>query len=373
MKKQTSKTFDSYKPDWVPENAGDEFAVRIVKGLAQPNKQKTEKNFIAKNNLTTENYVEGIINGDRVILAKAITLVESNSEKHFHKAQEVLNKILPHSGKSIRIGISGVPGAGKSTFIESLGLHLIQQGYKVAVLSVDPSSSITKGSILGDKTRMEKLSKENNCFIRPSPSGGALGGVTRKTQETILLCEAAGYDVILIETVGVGQSEISVRSMVDFFLLILIAGAGDELQGIKKGIIEIADAIIINKADGNNLTNARVAQAELSTALHYLAPFTKGWKVNVYLTSAITGKGIPEMWNVIKEFEQAAKSNNLFEHRRKEQLIEWTFRIIENEIFNRFYNSEKVKSELVKIKKEVMNENLLPTTAAENLLSLLKL
>ncbi|GAB4144164.1 MAG: methylmalonyl Co-A mutase-associated GTPase MeaB [Ignavibacteriales bacterium] len=363
----------SYKPDWTPQDAGNEFAVRIVKGVKQSQKQSTTKSFSAKEDLSPANYVDGILKGDRVILAKAITLVESNSEKHFHKGQEVLNKILPHSGKSIRIGISGVPGAGKSTFIESLGLHLIQLGYKVAVLSIDPSSSITKGSILGDKTRMEKLSKENNCFIRPSPSAGALGGVTRKTQETILLCEAAGYDVILIETVGVGQSEISVRSMVDFFLLILIAGAGDELQGIKKGIIEIADAIVINKADGENQKNAKIAQTELTTALHFLTPFTKDWKVNVYLTSALFGKGISDIWNVIKEFERQTKSTKVFEQRRKEQLLEWTFRIIENEVFNRFYNSEKVKEELEKVKQQVLNETLLPTTAAESLLSLMKI
>jgi LAO/AO transport system kinase len=371
MKK--TKQEKKYKPDWTPENAGSEFAVSVVKGVDSSEFATAVKKIEKSNDLSVEKFVDGIISNDRVILAKAITLVESNSEKHFHKAQKVLNKILPFTGKSIRVGISGVPGAGKSTFIESLGMHLISKGHRVAVLSIDPSSSITKGSILGDKTRMEKLSKENNCFIRPSPSGGALGGVTRKTQETILLCEAAGYDVILIETVGVGQSEIAVRSMVDFFLLILISGAGDELQGIKKGIIEIADSIVINKADGENEKNAKIAKAELSTALHFLSPFTKDWKVDVYLTSALFGKGIPEVWNVIKDFEQKTKSSGIFNQRRKEQLLDWSLKIVENELISRFYNSPKIKDEISVIKQDVLSGKLLPTTAAEHLLSILKL
>ncbi|MCB0747603.1 MAG: methylmalonyl Co-A mutase-associated GTPase MeaB, partial [Ignavibacteriae bacterium] len=221
------KNDKTYKPDWTPKNAGKEFAVNVVKGVEQNSLPKLNNNGIKSQTPSVEELVSGVLNDNRNLLARSITLIESNSEVHHQKAAKILEKLLPHSGKSIRIGISGVPGAGKSTLIEALGLYLIGEGHKVAVLTVDPSSSVSKGSILGDKTRMEKLSRENNCFIRPSPSGGNLGGVTRKTRETITVCEAAGFDIILIETVGVGQSEITVRSMVDFFLLVMIAGAGD--------------------------------------------------------------------------------------------------------------------------------------------------
>ena len=371
MKKKESEN-KSYKPEWAPENAGDEFAVKIVKGIPSATIKSENLNTNKKKEHSVDELIKGILKNDRVLLAKAITLVESNSQKHFYKSQELLNKILPKTGNSVRIGISGVPGAGKSTFIETFGMHLISLGHRVAVLSIDPSSTITKGSILGDKTRMEKLSREQNCFIRPSPTSGTLGGVARKTQETILLCEAAGYDIILIETVGVGQSEIAVRSMVDFFLLMLIPGAGDELQGIKKGIIEIADGILINKADGENEKNAKIAQAELSSALHYLTAYTKGWKTNVHLASALTGMGIENIWNVINRFLEITKSNNEFYNRRKEQLIQWMYKIVENELMNKFYNSEFVKETLEQMKKQIINGSLLPTTAADKLLRNIK-
>ena len=288
MKKQKQ---NSYKPDWTPKNAGDEFAVRVVKGVENKESNKKESDTKRKQ-LSIDDYVNGVLKFDRNILARAITLIESNNPAHHDIAQEVLKKLLPYSGKSLRIGITGVPGAGKSTLIEVLGMYLIKQGHKVAVLTVDPSSTVTKGSILGDKTRMENLSKEKNCFIRPSPSGGTLGGVTRKSRETITVCEAAGFDIILIETVGVGQSEVTVRSMVDFFLLVLIAGGGDELQGIKRGIMELTDAILINKADGDNEKKANIARSDYNNALHYLQPATKGWTAQAFTASALTGKGI---------------------------------------------------------------------------------
>jgi len=372
MKKKESEN-KSYKPDWSPENAGNEFAVKIVKGVLSDSIDNKISREIKKHEPSIGELINGIRTNNRVLLAKAITLVESNSQKHFHKSQELLNKILPYTGNSIRIGVSGVPGAGKSTFIEAFGMFLISLGHKVAVLSIDPSSSITKGSILGDKTRMEKLSREQNCFIRPSPSSGTLGGVARKTQETILLCEAAGYDVILIETVGVGQSEITLRSMVDFFLLILIAGAGDELQGIKKGIIEISDVILINKADGENEKAARIAQTELSSAMHYLSPFTQGWRTHVFLISALMNKGIENVWKVISKFIEVTKNNNVFSERRKGQAVDWMIKIIENELLNHLFNSADNKKEIDKIKNQILSGNLLPTTAAEYLIQKLKL
>lgn len=364
-----------YKPDWQPENAGKEYAVRIVKGVAS--EFKKDSNSSAKyqtparsSKLTSDEYVNGVLNKDRIKLARAITLIESNSLQHRETAREVIQKLLPHSGNSLRVGVSGVPGAGKSTFIEALGMYLIEKGHKVAVLTVDPSSSVTKGSVLGDKTRMEKLSREQDCFIRPSPSGGALGGVTRKTRETITLCEAAGFDVILIETVGVGQNEISVRSMVDFFLLILVSGAGDELQGIKKGVVEIADAVLINKADGPNEKAANLAKAEYASALHYIKPASKGWQSKAHTASSITGKGIPEIWDVMLKFAEITRGNGFFEKRRKSQALEWVFSMIENELKERFYNDPAIKAGLPDVKEKIDREELPPTIAAEYLLDL---
>ena len=369
-KDKSNKDSKHYKPDWTPENAGKEFAVRVVKGYGSKQSNSAAKKRTSK--YSVDDYVEGVLNDDRNLLARTITLIESNSHAHMETAQQVLQKLLPYAGNSLRIGISGVPGAGKSTLIESLGMYLIKKGHKVAVLTIDPSSSVTKGSILGDKTRMEQLSRESDCFIRPSPSGGALGGVTRKSRETITACEAAGFDTILIETVGVGQSEITVRSMVDFFLLVLIPGAGDELQGIKKGVIEIADTIAINKADGDNISKANIAKAEFMNTLHYLQPATKGWETKAVTCSAINGSGIENIWNIIKEFEAITKKSGVFERRRKSQKLEWTFTMIEEVLKESFYSNEKVKESLPKIKEEILKGKIPPTTAAEKLLDIYK-
>jgi LAO/AO transport system kinase len=319
--------------------------------------------------LSTDDYVQGVLAGDRVILARAITLIESNSEKHFEQAQEVLRLLLPYTGKSIRIGITGVPGAGKSTFIETLGCRLMTKNYHLAVLAVDPSSSLSKGSILGDKTRMEKLSIQENCFIRPSPAGGKLGGVTRKTRETILLCEAAGYDVIFIETVGVGQNEITVRSMVDFFLLLKIAGAGDELQGIKKGVIELADAILINKADGDNLGRAEIARHDFANALHYLKSPTAGWIPEIHTCSAIEGGGIAAVWEMILRFRDNVTASGIFEERRNLQNLGWMHDLVSEHLMNVFYGNIRVKALLSDLVEEVISGKLPPTQAARLLMT----
>jgi len=361
---------DSYTPYWVPKDAGDAFAVKIKKGIETKStiKKNPQKTQTKRPHLTIDDYVNGVLKNDKTLLARTITLIESNSTDHYDKARDVLKKLLPHSGKSLRVGITGVPGAGKSTLIETLGSYLIEQGHKIAVLAVDPSSTVTRGSILGDKTRMEKLSRHPDCFIRPSPSGGTLGGVTRKSRETILVCEAAGYDVILVETVGVGQSEMTVRSMVDFFLLIMIAGAGDELQGIKRGVIEIADALLINKADGQNKTRAELAREEYAAALKYLAPATRGWKTNAFTCSALTGEGIPDTWRLIKTFETRTKESGVFDERRKNQALEWVYSMIENYLKESFYNNPDVRNQFHQVKQKILNETLLPTAAAEQLL-----
>jgi LAO/AO transport system kinase len=361
---------DSYTPDWVPKDAGDAFAARVKKGIEKKStvKKIPYKPQVKRAQLSVDDHVNGVLRNDKTLLARTITLIESNAADHYDKAREVLKKLLPHSGKSLRVGITGMPGAGKSTLIETLGCYLIDQGHKVAVLAVDPSSTITKGSILGDKTRMEKLARHPDCFIRPSPSSGTLGGVTRKSRETILVCEAAGYDVILIETVGVGQSEITVRSMVDFFLLVMIAGAGDELQGIKKGIIELADALLVNKADGTNKAKAALARKEFAMALKYLAPATKGWETRAFTCSALTGEGIPETWELIKAFEKHTKTSGVFEERRKNQALEWVYSMIENYLKESFYNNKDVREQFPRIKQAILKETLLPTTAAEQLL-----
>lgn len=325
---------DKRKPEWAPDGASAAFASSVVPGATPQTSPKINR---ATKTWDLDELEAGIRAGNRTLLSRAITLVESNSNKHFGIAQELLQRLLPHSGNSVRIGITGVPGVGKSSFIERFGLYLISLGKKVAVLAIDPSSSISKGSILGDKTRMEELSRHEMSFIRPSPSSGVLGGVARKTRETIILCEAAGYDVILIETVGVGQSEITVRSMVDFFLLMQITGAGDELQGIKKGIMELADLIVVNKADGNNVERAKIAAREYNNALHYIRHATRAWDTKAQICSSRTGQGIPDIWQTILAFCASTKESGAFEERRRGQTSAWFEDMLQEAVLHYFY------------------------------------
>ena len=317
---------------------------------------------------SSKNLIDGILKYDKIALSRAITLIESTNNEHLQKANEVISACLPFVNKSIRIGVTGVPGVGKSTFIEAFGKYLTGLGKKVAVLAVDPSSTISHGSILGDKTRMEELVKDENAFIRPSASGETLGGVARKTRETIILCEAAGFDTIIIETVGVGQSETAVHSMVDFFLLLKISGAGDELQGIKRGIMEMADAIVINKADGNNITKANLAKTEFNRALHLFPVKKSGWNPTTSTCSAITHEGIPEVWKTISDFENLTKSNNYFFEKRKDQNQFWMMETINEQLQSNFYNDLEIEKLLEENKKAVANDEISPFAAAQLLL-----
>jgi LAO/AO transport system kinase len=329
-----------------------------------------KKRFVKKkkDSVSITELKDGVLNGDRSSLAKAITLIESNAEQHYAKGQELLQELLPYTGKSFRIGITGVPGAGKSTFIEAFGEMLCEQGHRVAVLAIDPSSSISGGSILGDKTRMEQLSKNPRAFVRPSPTAGTLGGVHRKTSETLLLCEAAGYDLMIIETVGVGQSEVMVRQMVDFFLLLVITGAGDELQGMKKGIMELADALLVNKADGENKPLAEKTRRELNQILHFLTPATKGWSSKAYTCSALKNEGLKEMWNVIRQFEKQSKEQGVFEERRLLQKQEWFHTMLKERVLSDFFFHKDIKSALPHMEGRVKEGDYTTSQAVEELL-----
>ena len=318
-------------------------------------------------------YVEGLLRGDRVTLARAITVIESDLPSDMELAKQILDSILPHTGDSYRVGITGVPGAGKSTFIDALGMHLVRDlDEKVAVLSVDPSSPISGGSILGDKTRMERLSNEESAFIRPSPSRGHLGGVARRTRETILLCEAAGYRNVFVETVGVGQSETAVRSMTDFFLLLMIPGAGDELQGIKRGIIEMLDGMAINKADGDNTSRANRARVEYASALHLFPPSPDGWVPRVLTCSSLHNQGIEDVWRMIRDHREHQATHGHFETRRRKQSLQWMRELVSLGLEDLFRTHDGVRDRMPHVEKAVADGSVSSFTAAHELLSIFR-
>ena len=318
-----------------------------------------------------EELIAGVRAGDRAFLGRALTLIESDNPRRRRQAQELLAAILPSTGAAHRVGITGVPGVGKSTFIESFGLSMVASGHRVAVLAVDPSSSVSKGSILGDKTRMEELSRSDNAFIRPSPSGGSLGGVASKTRESMLVCEAAGYDLVLVETVGVGQSETAVADMVDFFLLLKLAGAGDELQGIKKGVLELADAVTINKADGDNVEKAQKARKSYEMALHLLNPATPTWSPPVLTCSALTLAGVDTIWETIQDYRRRLSATGELEEKRRRQALAWMWSRIEDGLKERFFGHPAIRERLREIEASVERGDLSPTVGAETLLFLL--
>ena len=338
------------------------------KGVVSPGSLNPNLKRIRKKQWSIEDYVSGIQKGDRVALAKAITLIESTRQSHQAMSRQIIEACLPNSGNSIRIGITGTPGVGKSTFIEAFGQHIIQEGRKLAVLAVDPSSQVTQGSILGDKTRMEQLSHQENAFIRPSPAGESLGGVARKTREAIILCEAAGYDTILIETVGVGQSETAVHSMTDFFLLLLLPGAGDELQGIKRGIVEMADLAVVNKADGDRLPLAKQAKQEYRNAMHLFPPKESEWITRVEICSATQGLGIPEVWKDIQAYQALTQANGYFDHNRSAQARYWLHETINQALRQLFFNHKTVRNQLDAVEAQVMAGEQSSFHAAEALL-----
>ncbi|MDN3642700.1 methylmalonyl Co-A mutase-associated GTPase MeaB [Lutimonas halocynthiae] len=325
-------------------------------------------NYKPRKRLEANQYIDGVLKGDRVLLSRAITIVESNLASDKVLAKEIIQSILPSSGNSLRIGITGVPGVGKSTFIEVFGKHLIEQGHKVAILSIDPSSQRSKGSILGDKTRMEELANREEAYIRPSASGDTLGGVANKTGETMLLCEAAGYDIILIETVGVGQSETAVHGMTDFFLLLMLSGAGDELQGIKKGIMEMADMLVINKADGDNIQKSQIAKRQYENALHIFPQSASGWTPVVTTASALKNIGIPEVWDKMMEFKKLVHGNGYFEKNRREQQIQWMYNNIHEDLKQLFYGSDHIAEHLDILEKDIIEDKISPVKAAEKII-----
>lgn len=351
------------------ENSKEYAGLSVTKGIKKPPIINPYSiNRPKRRQYTSAEYVDGIAKGNISLLSQAVTLVESTNPDHYALAQEVIEKCLPLSGKSTRVGITGVPGAGKSTFIEAIGMFLVNKGHKPAVLAIDPSSERSKGSILGDKTRMEELSASKQAFIRPSPSSGSLGGVARKTRETTILCEAAGFDIIFIETVGVGQSEIAVHSMVDFFLLLQLTGAGDELQGIKRGIMEMADAIVINKAEGNNLDKAKMAQSQLRNALHLFPAHESGWEPKVLTCSAFHKTGISEIWDMICGYSEHTKGNGYFETKRKRQTKYWMYETIDEQLKNHFYRNPEIAGKLQDFENKVMHDEISSFIAAHKLL-----
>lgn len=354
-----------------PENNEEYKGLTVNSGVEQPARVNPylNRDRFRRRQLSVAEMVEGIVKGDITILSQAVTLVESINPDHQAKAQEVIEKCLPYSGSSIRIGISGVPGAGKSTSIDVFGTHVLERtGGKLAVLAIDPSSERTKGSILGDKTRMEKLSVHPKSFIRPSPSAGSLGGVARKTRETIILCEAAGFDKIFVETVGVGQSETACHSMVDFFLLLQVAGTGDELQGIKRGIMEISDGIVINKCDGENVDRCHMAATNFRNALHFFPKPDSGWLPKVLCYSGFYGTGVKEVWDMIYEYIDFVKQNGYFQYRRNEQSKYWMYETINEQLRNNFYNNADIKAMLNNAEKSVLNGEKTSFAAAGDLL-----
>ena len=348
--------------------------LKVNSGIQQPEPVNHEsvKRFLNKsrNLLPVNDYVTGILNGDITLLSKAVTLVESANAKHQQLAQDIITQCLPHSGKSIRVGITGVPGVGKSTFIEALGSYITRHHGKLAVLAIDPSSERTRGSILGDKTRMEELSVDKNAYIRPSPSAGSLGGVARKTRETIILCEAAGFDHIFIETVGVGQSETAVHSMTDFFLLLMLAGAGDELQGIKRGIMEMADTIAINKADGNNIEKAQLARIQYNNAIHLFPKKESGWDPIVLACSASQKTGISEIWDIIEKYKELTIQNGYFKIKRTQQATYWMHETIQEQLKRNFYNDHDIKLKIKDLENLVLEDKLSSFVAAGRLLEM---
>lgn len=318
--------------------------------------------------LSVDDFVQGVRRGDRAVLGRAITLIESGAERHLQTAQQLLTAVMPDTGAAMRIGITGVPGVGKSTFIETLGCNLTAMGKRVAVLAVDPSSGRTGGSVLGDKTRMSRLSVDANAFIRPSPSAGTLGGVARKTRETMLICEAAGYDIVLVETVGVGQSETVVAEMTDFFLVLMLPGAGDELQGIKRGVIEIADMIAVNKADGDNLSRARRAAQDYANALHYMQPAHPDWRPPVITCSARENQGLDELWEKIESHNQRMHANGAWAARRREQMRTWMWSMVDDRLKVMLKSSPAVRSILADVERKVEAGELPPTVGALRIL-----
>lgn len=355
-----------------PENSNEYAGLQVNAGIEQPSTVNPylKRGRFKRHEYTVDELVDGILAGNITMLSQAVTLVESQAPEHQDKAQQVIERCLPYSGKSVRIGISGVPGAGKSTSIDVFGCHVLDtKGGKLAVLAIDPSSERSLGSILGDKTRMEKLSLRKDAFIRPSPTAGSLGGVARKTRETIILCEAAGFDTIFIETVGVGQSETACHSMVDFFLLLQVAGTGDELQGIKRGIMEMADGIVINKCDGDNVERCQLAASAFRNALHFFPPTDSGWTPKVLTYSGFYGIGIKEVWDMIYEYVDFVKQNGHFDYRRARQARYWMYETIDEHLRRSFYQNPNIKALKNAAETAVLNNQKTSFTAAHELLS----